>query len=242
MSHTTTKANVNKVNKAADTTTNGNAAAAILNVLTLEYFAFAAGCDNTDYAIDTTTGRVYIKVRAKHSNVGSGKLTTYDTTITWQDGTSTDYEGKVIGYYKGLFGAVVNHRDGTSAASSKVLTEAEISAKVAAKRDTLNANVDRLNKVLKDMDANAAPVAVDVDALTAAYRTALLAANEAAKAAKDAADKAAADKAAKAARRDTAKAVMNMDDIQAAIVAAVLAGDYDKARELTAAKIAAASA
>lgn len=237
MSHTSNKAAASKAANTTTNTTNGNTAA-VLNVLALDAFSFAAGTDNTDYAVDTTTGRVYIKVRAKHSNVGTGKLTTYDTSITWQDGTTVDYDGKVIGYYKGLFGAVVNHRDGTAAASGKVLTDAEVSEKVAAKRDTLAANLDRLNKVIKDMDGNAAAVAVDMDALTAAYRTALLAANDTAKAAKAAAEKAAAEKAAKAAKRDTAAKVMNLDATQAAALAALIASGVDLAALAAAAKTA----
>lgn len=235
MSHTSNKAAASKA--ANTTTTNGNTAA-VLNVLALDAFSFAAGTDNTDYAVDTTTGRVYIKVREKHSNVGTGKLTTYDTSVTWQDGTTTDYDNKVIGFYKGLFGAVVNHRDGTAAASGKVLTDAEISEKVAAKRDTLAANVDRLNKIIKDMDGNAAPIVVDMDALTAAYRATLLAANDTAKAAKAAADKAAAEKAAKAAKRDTAAKVMNLDATQAAALAALIAAGVDLTALAAAAKTA----
>ena len=239
MSHTSNKAAASKAaNTNNNNTVNGNAADRILNVLALDAFSFAAGTDNTDYAVDTTTGRVYIKVRAKHSNVGTGKLTTYDTSITWQDGTTTDYDNKVIGFYKGLFGAVVNHRDGTAAASGKVLTDAEVSEKVAAKRDTLAANVDRLNKVMREMDAAAAPIVVDMDGLTAAYRAALLAANDTAKAAKAAAEKAAAEKAAKAAKRDTAAKVMNLDATQAAALAALIASGVDLAALAAAAKTA----
>lgn len=237
MSHTSNKAAASKAANTTTNTTNGNTAA-VLNVLALDAFSFAAGTDNTDYAVDTTTGRVYIKVRAKHSNVGTGKLTTYDTSITWQDGTAVDYNGKVIGFYKGLFGAVVNHRDGTAAASGKVLTDAEVSEKVAAKRDTLAANLDRLNKVMHDMDAAAAPIVVDMDGLTAAYRAALLAANDTAKAAKAAAEKAAAEKAAKAAKRDTAAKVMNLDATQAAALAALIASGVDLAALAAAAKTA----
>ena len=203
----------------------------VVNTLTLDNFAFVAGCGV--YSLATASGNVTIEMTRKQSNFGKGELTVYDCKVTAIDGTTTEYKEKPIGYYKKLFGAVVNHREGSNATASKVRTEAEITEATAKYLSNLNNLVERASRLF-DLAGVSYEPSFDIPTIVAAYRAKLEAANEAAKIEAEAAKKAAAERKEKAERKDIAKAVLNASDIQKAIIEATMAGDFAKVAELTA--------
>lgn len=208
-----------------------NASEKVINVLTLDNFSFAAG--EGRYSLPTPTGEVIIDMVKKTSHIMPGDYTGYDCTI---DGKT--YEKKNIGFYKKMFGAVVNHREGTTAATAKVLTEDEITAATVKMTGTLNALQERAAKVLAVCGVSYEP-SFNIPAAVAAYRVRLEENNAKARAEKAAAEKAAAERAEKAEKKDLAKKVLTADDYTRAITAAALAGDYATVAALTAEKIAA---
>lgn len=198
----------------------------VINTLTLDNFAFIAG--EGSYKVNTASGEVIIEMTKKTSHVMPGNFTGYDCTINGQS-----YERKPIGFYKKMFGAVINHREGSNATASKVRTEAEITEATAKYLGNLNNLVERASRLF-DLAGVSYEPSFDIPTIVAAYRAKLEAANEAAKVEAEAAKKAAAERKEKAERKDMAKAVLNASDIQKAIIEAIMAGDFAKVAELTA--------
>lgn len=211
---------------------------AIINSITLDNFAFVAGVGT--YELTTSEGVVVIEMTNKQSNFGKGELTVYDCTVTAVDGTKTTYKEKPIGYYKKLFGAVVNHREGTIN-KVRVMSEEDITNAVLLWEGKILAISERLQKLAPEgYDILIVPCKKDTkDMITlpdcqAIIRAELVANNAKAQAEKAAAEKAQAERKEKAERKDIAKAVMSADGIQAEIMKAVIAGDFAKVAELTA--------
>lgn len=210
----------------------------ITNSITLDNFAFVAGVGT--YELTTSAGVVVIEMTNKQSNFGKGELTVYDCIVTGVDGTKTTYKEKPIGYYKKLFGAVVNHREGTIN-KVRVLSEEEITNAVLLWEGKILAISERLQKLAPEgYDILIVPCKKDTKEMItlpdcqAIIRAELVANNEKAQAEKERNEKAQAERKEKAERREIAKAVVNANDIQKAIIEATMRGDFAKVAELTA--------
>ena len=210
----------------------------ITNSITLDNFAFVAGVGT--YELTTSEGVVVIEMTKKQSNFGKGELTVYDCIVTGVDGTKTTYTEKPIGYYKRIFGAVVNHREGT-VTTAKVMTEEDITNAVLAWEGKILATAEKLQRIAPEgYDLLIVPCKKDTKELltlpdcSAVIRSQLIERSAKAQAEKAAAEKAQAERKEKAERKDIAKAVMTADGIQAEIMKAVIAGDFAKVAELTA--------
>lgn len=210
----------------------------ITNSITLDNFAFVAGVGT--YELTTPEGVVVIEMTRKQSNFGKGELTVYDCIVTGVDGTKTTYTEKPIGYYKRIFGAVVNHREGTMT-TAKVMTEEEITNAVLAWEGRVRATEEKLQRYAPEgYDLLVIPYCkkaeemITISDCAAVVRSQLIERNAKAQAEKAAAEKAQAERKEKAERKDIAKAVMTADGIQAEIMKAVITGDFAKVAELTA--------
>jgi hypothetical protein len=198
----------------------------VINSITLEKFAFPVlGV----YELATESGKVRIEVLSKTSHHMPGDCTVYTVKV---DGNV--YTDKVIGFYKKMFGAVVNHRDGSAISSVKVLSDTEISEKVASLSATITNLVERLNKVCTVANPDFAAISVNVDELTTSYRSVLLSNNDKAKAEREMQEKAKAEREKKAERKELAKSVAELDDMQAELYKAIIAKDFAKVAELSA--------
>lgn len=210
----------------------------ITNSITLDNFAFVAGAGT--YELTTSEGVVVIEMTKKQSNFGKGELTVYDCIVTSVDGTKTTYIEKPIGYYKRIFGAVVNHREGTIN-KVRVMSEEDITNAVLLWEGKMLAISERLQRLAPEgYDILIVPCKKDTKEMItlpdcqAIIRAELVANNAKAQAEKAAAEKAQAERKEKAERKDIAKAVMSADGIQAEIMKAVIAGDFARVAELTA--------
>lgn len=194
-------------------------------VLTRENFVLKLG---EKHVITIEDGKHEIDCYDKKSKFGTGHQTVYSCKI---DGT--DYKDKPIGFYKGLFNAVVNHRDGFTK-SVKVLTEDEIAKAVTNFESKVNGLLNSLNTLIEKVSENAEKVSYNVPNLCSLFRDNLNERNEKAKVEKANAEKANAEKAEKAERKELAKAVTTFDDMQKALLKAIAEKDFTKVAELTA--------
>lgn len=217
MATTNNKRNANKVSNATDN--------AIVNVLTLDNFNFSAGLGK--YIVKTPSGDISLELLNKTTGYHGGN-TVYDVTCNGET-----YFNKVIGFYKKMFGAHIESRGGQSA-SVRILSDEDITNKVAAFDTDIATAFERVQKVISRVLAE--DVANDLikgmqsllpSDIVARYRADIIEANEAKKAEKAEAEKAQAAKKAKAEKRDLAKVVVNMDDKQAELLRRLMAMDAD---------------
>ena len=197
----------------------------VITEITLEKFGFFAGVGT--YVLKTNSGDVTIVVTDKKSNFGTGDQTVY--SAEWDGQSATD---KPIVWYKRKFGAVINHRDGTAVATAKVLTDTEISEKVATFKSNVENTVTKVAKLLSfvgcvESETVSAILAVIPSDYVTLYRDALLANNQKARDAKDLADKVKREKEEKAEKRETAKQVMNLDSANASALAELIKSGVD---------------
>lgn len=197
----------------------------VITEITLEKFGFFAGVGT--YVLKTQSGDVTIEVTDKKSNFGSGALTVYTAIIN-----GTTYVDKPIGYYKRMFGAVVNHYSNFGG-TNKVLSDTELSEKVANLCGTIQSLVDRLNKVCTLAKSDFEPIFVDIPTLSETFRNTLIANNTKAKEENEKAELAKKERESKAEKRELAKNFVNASDLQAELIKAVLANDTAKIAELS---------